>query len=312
MKAKLELLSGLSGRIEDIETYLELYREDPDPATLGEACQVLSALQDASARAELSIFMVGEYDAAPAILEIHPGAGGLESCDWAGMLVRMFTRWAEADGYQVEVVDHQPGEAGVKSCTMVIRGEYAYGYLKGEAGVHRLVRISPFDAQARRHTSFASVDVSPEVEEDTEVDLRPEDLKIDVYRSSGAGGQSVNTADSAVRITHLPTGIVVASQNERSQLANKTTCLKVLKSRLVQKKIQEHEERMAKEKGLKLDVAWGSQIRSYVLQPYTMAKDHRTDHEETDVFKVLDGRLGPFIRAYLQHFGGERAKAAAM
>lgn len=298
------MMEELQTKIEDVETYLEMAREENDPDLLGEASGVLEGLVEGIEKAELALFMCGKFDNHSALLSIHPGAGGVDSCDWASMLLRMFTRWGEREGFQVRILDLQDAEAGIKSATVQVEGPYAYGYLRGEAGVHRLVRISPFDAQARRHTAFASVDVSPEVEEDTEVEVRQEDLRIDVYRASTAGGQSVNTTDSAVRITHAPSGLVVTCQNERSQLANKNTAMKVLKSRLLQLKLQEQEEELAKERGSKRAIEWGSQIRSYVLQPYTQAKDHRTNLALTDVQKVLDGALTPFIRSFLEHFGG--------
>lgn len=305
-RAHLDMIETLRAQIEDVETYVEMAKEEGDDSVLGEAEQVLESLSAALEKAELAIFMGGKFDASNAIVSIHPGAGGVDSCDWAAMLMRMFIRWAEREGFEVSVLDQQDADAGIKSVTLSIDGPYAYGYLKGEAGVHRLVRISPFDAQARRHTAFASTDVSPEVEEDVEIEVRPEDLRVDVFRASTAGGQSVNTTDSAVRMTHLPTGIVVSCQNERSQLANKNTCMKVLKSRLVQRRLQEQEEELAKERGFKRSIEWGSQIRSYVLQPYTQAKDHRTDLALPDVQRVLDGGITPFIRAYLEKYGGRR------
>ena len=248
----------------------------------------------------MATYLTGPYDANNCILSIHPGAGGTESCDWAQMLLRMFTRWAEREGFGVENLDFLPGDqAGVKSATILIKGDYAYGYLQGERGVHRLVRISPFDASARRHTSFTSVDVYPEVESDTEVDINPDDLRIDTFRASSAGGQHVNTTDSAVRITHIPSGIVTSCQNERSQHANKTVAMRVLRARLVEEKLRKQEEAMAKLKGEKKEIGWGSQIRSYVMQPYTMVKDHRTNHETSSVDKVLDGELTPFMRSFL-------------
>lgn len=305
VRAHLDTIDKLSTLMDDIETLIELGREEDDRAMIKEADGTLEALVEAVEKAELAIFMTGKFDASSAILSIHPGAGGLDSCDWAGMLVRMFTRWAEREGFQVSILDQQDADAGVKSATLLIEGPYAYGYLRGEAGVHRLVRISPFDAQARRHTAFASADVAPEVEEDTSIEIKPDELRIDVFRASTAGGQSVNTTDSAVRMTHLPSGLVVSCQNERSQLANKNTCLKVLKARLLQLKLREQEEEMAKVKGDKRAIEWGSQIRSYVLQPYTQAKDHRTELALTDVQGVLDGAITPFIRAYLEHFGSD-------
>ena len=311
MRAHLETIEKLSTLADDVETLVELAKEEDSSDMTQEADKTLEKLAEALEKAELAIFMTGKFDASSAIISIHPGAGGIDSCDWASILLRMFTRWAEREGFQVSVLDQQDADAGIKSATVQIDGPYAYGYLRGEAGVHRLVRISPFDAQARRHTAFASIDVAPEIEEDHSIEIGPDDLRIDVFRASTAGGQSVNTTDSAVRMTHLPTGLVVSCQNERSQLANKNTCMKVLRSRLLQLKLREQEEEMAKEKGHKRAIEWGSQIRSYVLQPYTQAKDHRTDLALTDVQGVLDGGLTPFIRAFLEHFGGEAREEPA-
>jgi len=251
-------------------------------------------------KAELATYLTGRYDSNNAIVSIHPGAGGTESCDWAAMLLRMFTRWAETEGFDLEELDIIPGDqAGVKSATIFVKGPYAFGYLVAERGVHRLVRISPFDASARRHTSFSSVDVWPEVENDTDLDINPVDLRVDTYRASSAGGQHVNTTDSAVRITHIPTGIVATCQNERSQHANRVVAMRIVSARLLERKLREQEEALAKLKGEKKDIAWGSQIRSYVLQPYTMVKDHRTNHETANTSKVLDGEITAFMRAYL-------------
>jgi peptide chain release factor 2 len=236
-----------------------------------------------------------------AIVSIHPGAGGTESQDWAEMLLRMYLRWAEQNGYQVEMLERQEGEeAGIKSATFAVRGQYGYGYLKSEAGVHRLVRISPYDFQARRHTSFASVDVYPEVNDDIEIVIDDKDLRVDVYRSSGAGGQHVNKTESAVRLTHIPTGVVVACQNERSQMKNRATAMKMLRSRLYELELQRRKAEEAEREGLKMDNAWGSQIRSYVLHPYRLVKDHRTGAEVGDANRVLDGDLEPFIEAFLK------------
>jgi len=240
-------------------------------------------------------------DANNAIVEIHPGAGGTESQDWAQMLFRMYTRWAEKHGFKTEIIDFLPGdEAGLKSTTFTINGPYAYGMLKGEAGVHRLVRISPFDSNSRRHTSFVAVLVYPEIEEDIDIEIRDEDLKIDTYRASGAGGQHVNKTSSAVRITHIPSGVVVACQNERSQHKNKAMALKILKARLYDIKISEHEKKMDGIKGDKKEIAWGNQIRSYVLHPYRMIKDHRTNLEVGNIDPVLDGEIDPFLEAFLK------------
>ena len=245
--------------------------------------------------------MSGEYDKNNAIVKINAGAGGTESCDWASMLYRMYTRWAESKGYKTEVLDFLDGdEAGIKSITFQVNGENAYGYLKSEKGVHRLVRISPFNAAGKRQTSFASCDVMPDIEEDLDVEINDDDIRIDTYRSSGAGGQHINKTSSAVRITHNPTGIVVQCQNERSQLQNKDKAMKMLKAKLYVLKKQEEEEKRSGIRGEVKDIGWGSQIRSYVMQPYTMVKDHRTNQEITDVGKVMDGYIDPFINAYLK------------
>lgn len=250
---------------------------------------------------ETSTLLSGKYDINNAIITLHPGAGGTEAQDWVEMLYRMYTRWANDNGYKVEELDYLAGEeAGIKSVTFLVSGDYAYGYLKGEQGVHRLVRISPFDAGGRRHTSFASVEVLPEITEDIEVDINPDDLKIDTYRASGAGGQHINKTSSAVRITHIPTGIVVACQTERSQIQNRETAMKMLKSKLLHLKEQEHKETIDELKGIQMDIAWGSQIRSYVFCPYTMVKDHRTNYEVGNVQAVMDGDIDEFIDSYLK------------
>lgn len=286
---------------EDTSVLLELALEEGDEATANEACKDIEQLATVVRDLELSALLDGEYDSHNAYLSIHPGAGGTESQDWAEMLLRMYTRWAEEQGYQVETIDLQPGEeAGIKSATLLIKGENAYGYLQGEKGVHRLVRISPFDASGRRHTSFASVDVMPEVEDEGEIEIDPADLRIDTYRASGAGGQYVNKTESAVRITHLPTNIVVQCQNERSQHANREAAMKLLRARLLEKKMEEQAARMAELRGEQEEIAWGSQIRSYVFCPYTMVKDHRTGCETGNVDAVMDGELNPFIEAYLR------------
>ena len=250
---------------------------------------------------EISTLLSGKYDINNAIITLHPGAGGTEAQDWVEMLYRMYARWANANGYKLEELDYLAGEeAGIKSVTFLVSGDYAYGYLKGEQGVHRLVRISPFDAGGRRHTSFASVEVLPEITEDIEIDINPDDLKIDTYRASGAGGQHVNKTSSAVRITHVPTGIVVACQTERSQIQNRETAMKMLKSKLLHIKEQEHKETIDELKGIQMDIAWGSQIRSYVFCPYTLVKDHRTNYEVGNVQAVMDGELNGFIDSFLK------------
>ncbi|HEV2137047.1 MAG TPA: peptide chain release factor 2 [Terracidiphilus sp.] len=289
---------ALLQRTDEIETYFELAREGEDvEGELASAIQSLAYFVD---MLEAKTMLSGEADPLNAIVTIHPGAGGTESQDWAEMLVRMYTRWAEQQGFKTEMNDYQYGEeAGIKSATFTITGEYAFGQLAGESGVHRLVRISPFDSAKRRHTSFASVFVSPEIDESIHVDLKMEDLKIDTYRSGGKGGQHVNTTDSAVRMTHIPTGIVVQCQNERSQHKNRDKAMKMMRSRLYEFELEKKRAESKKLEDSKLDINFGSQIRSYVLQPYRMAKDHRTKVEVGDVDKVLDGYLEPFLRGYL-------------
>ena len=299
-------LSGLVDRAGELARELgeqrllwEMASEEGDESLEPEIQEGVRRLQRGLREFELAAVLSGDHDHKPAILSIHAGAGGTESQDWAQMLLRMYTRWAERRGYKIEVVDLLPGEeAGIKSATLTITGDYAYGYLKGEAGVHRLVRISPFDAARRRHTSFASVSVIPEVE-DVEVVVRDDEIRIDVFRSSGPGGQGVNTADSAVRITHLPTGIVVSCQNERSQLRNRDTALRVLRARLYQLADAERKAELEKLSGEKKDIAFGSQIRSYIFAPYQLIKDHRGNLEIGNVDAVMDGEIDPFIEAYL-------------
>ncbi len=287
-------------RLDDLKELIAMSGEDGD--FLDQLQEELTSLQKDISDLETQSFLGGPFDRNNAILSINAGAGGTESCDWANMLLRMYTRWADDRGCDVKTTDILPGEeAGVKNVTLRISGDMTvYGLLKGEKGVHRLVRISPFDANKRRHTSFASVDVIPEIEDDIEVDINPDDLRIDIFRSSGPGGQSVNTTDSAVRITHLPTKIVAQCQNERSQLQNKQTAMKILRARLHEKKRKEQEERMSKEYGKKQKIEWGSQIRSYVMHPYAMVKDHRTGAETGNVQKVMDGGLDLFMDAYLR------------
>jgi peptide chain release factor 2 len=294
----LELRRSLQRRAEDLGVLVEWAGAGEDVAA--DLDRALAELQQEVEAAETRKMLGGEYDRSNAILTIHPGAGGTESQDWAHMLLKMYLKWAERRGFKREVIDFQDGEeAGIKSATVLISGEYAYGLLSAEAGVHRLVRISPFDQAARRHTSFASVFVWPELPEDVDVEIEEKDLRIDTYRSSGAGGQHVNVTDSAVRITHLPSGIVVSCQNERSQHKNRAQAMKVLKARLFDRKMKEQQERLDQLGGEKRDIAFGSQIRSYVLQPYQMIKDHRTKVEVGDVNRVLDGDLDGFIKAYL-------------
>ena len=261
----------------------------------------IDELEKSLASQRLSTLLTGTYDANNAILTFHAGAGGTEAMDWVQMIVRMYTRWSERHGFSVNVLDFLDGdEAGLKSAVMSIEGENAYGYLKSESGVHRLVRVSPFDASGRRHTSFASVEVMPEINDDADVEIREEDVKMDVFRSSGAGGQHINKTSSAVRLTHIPTGIVVACQNERSQFQNKDRAMKMLKSKLLEIKEREHLEKIEDIKGVQKEIAWGSQIRSYVFMPYTLAKDHRTGFESGNINAVMDGDLDGFINAYLK------------
>ncbi len=273
-----------------------------------ELVRELNGIEEALRGFELKSMLQGPDDFRNALVTIHPGAGGTESQDWAEMLMRMYVRWAERHGYEVTILDLLPGEeAGVKSVSIEVKGEYAYGYLKAEKGVHRLVRISPFDSQARRHTSFASVFVYPEVDDDIEIELRSEDIQMDVFRASGAGGQHVNKTSSAVRLTHVPTGVVVACQQERSQHKNRETAMKMLRAALYQRKLDEQEAARAKLEATKTDISWGNQIRSYVFQPYTMVNDHRTELKVGDVQRVMDGDLDPFIEAFLKRFGGAAA-----
>jgi peptide chain release factor 2 len=282
-----------------------LAEEEKSEEAHGEALAKIAEVTQQIAQIELAQILGSPDDRRNAIVSLHPGAGGTEAQDWAEILLRMYLRWADRRGYRTEILEYQPGEeAGVKSVTFTVAGEYAYGYLKAEAGIHRLVRISPFDANSRRHTSFASVFVYPEVDEDIKVDINEADLRIDTYRSSGAGGQHVNKTDSAVRITHLPTNIVVACQNERSQHKNKAMAMKILRSRLYELELEKQRERMETFHKTKKEIAWGSQIRSYVLHPYRMVKDHRTGIEIGDADRVLDGDLDQFIQAYLLQVSG--------
>ncbi len=296
-------------RDEDISAYLDLSREGENvDADLRREIDSLRQLVD---RLETETLLSGPTDALNAIVTIHPGAGGTESQDWADMLLRLYLRWAERQGFETVLYDYQPGEeAGLKSATFAVNGEYAFGLLTSEIGVHRLVRISPFDQAKRRHTSFASVFVSPEIDDSIEVVIKPEDLRIDTYRSSGKGGQHVNTTDSAVRITHLPTGIVAGCQNERSQHKNKERAMSMLRSKIYEYELEKKREVTRKIEDSKLDIDFGSQIRSYVLQPYRLIKDHRTKLEIGDVDRVIDGDLQPFIRAYLQMRRGEKSAAS--
>lgn len=291
----------LNESYENLLVTYELIKEEPDDDLQRELESELKKLTKELNNFELQLLLNEPYDKNNAILELHPGAGGTESQDWASMLLRMYTRWAEKKGFKVETIDYLPGdEAGIKSVTLLIKGHNAYGYLKAEKGVHRLVRISPFDASGRRHTSFVSCEVMPEFNDEIDIEIRSEDLKIDTYRSSGAGGQHVNTTDSAVRITHLPTGIVVTCQTERSQIKNRERAMKMLKSKLYQLKIEEQEKELAEIRGEQKEIGWGSQIRSYVFHPYSLVKDHRTNVEIGNVQAVMDGEIDAFIDAYLR------------
>ncbi|MBU6283860.1 peptide chain release factor 2 [bacterium] len=312
VQGKLGRMRKLTDGVEEIALYLDMAADGEEDA-LVEADSRLAALEAEAGRFELERMLGGEHDASNAIVEIHPGAGGVEAQDWAEMLLRMVLRWCERRGYKTTLVDQIPGEgAGIKSSTFTVEGENAYGYLKAEAGVHRLVRISPFDANARRQTSFAAILVSPEIDEDIQIEIRDEDLRIDTYRSSGAGGQHVNKTDSAVRFTHLPTGIVVACQNERSQHKNRAMAMKILRSRLYELELEKQRERKDQITGVKREINFGSQIRSYVLHPYRMVKDHRTNHEVGNADAVLDGDLDGFIEAELLRRAGEGEAAAAV
>ncbi len=304
LKAWVKPWRDLAERSSDLEAIAELLGEEDDADLGRELAAGLETLQRGLEELELRTMLQGEEDHREAIVTIHPGAGGLESQDWARMLMRMYTRWAERRGYDVSVLDLQPGtDGGLKSATLEIKGESAYGYLKAERGVHRLVRISPFDAQSRRHTSFASVFVYPLVEDDIEIEIDESDLRIDTYRASGAGGQHVNKTDSAVRITHEPTGIVVSCQQERSQHKNRSTAMKMLRAALYQRALEEKEKERAAIEETKADIDFGSQIRSYVFQPYTMVNDHRTETKISDVHGVMDGDLDELIEAYLKQSG---------
>jgi peptide chain release factor 2 len=293
--------------VDDIAIMAELI-EDEESSDARDLRKELDRAEKDFKILELDTLLSGEYDSSSAILEINSGAGGTESCDWVDMLLRMYLRWAERRGYSTEIVNTVPGEvAGLKSVTVLVNGKNAYGYLRYERGVHRLVRISPFDANKRRHTSFAAVDAIPELDDDTAVDINPDEIKMDTYRASGAGGQHVNKTDSAVRLTHIPTGIVVTCQNERSQHKNREVALKVLASRIAEVQRAQSDQRLAELRGDMRAIEWGSQIRSYVFQPYTMVKDHRTGHEVGDVIRVMDGDIDDFIQAELRSLGGAKS-----
>ncbi len=307
LKSWVESWQDARNKVEDAEVLLEMLEEENSDELAKELQEHLKATGQAIDAIEFKRMLSGKDDPKNAILTIHPGAGGTESQDWASMLMRMYLRFAERQGFETEVLDYQAGdEAGIKSVTIEIKGDYAYGYLKAENGVHRLVRISPFDANKRRHTSFASVFVLPEIDENIDVEINPADLRIDTYRASGAGGQHVNKTDSAIRITHIPTGIVVQCQNERSQHKNKANALKILAARLYQLKLKEQQEKVKEYEESKRDIAWGSQIRSYVFHPYNMVKDHRTNYETSNIQQVMDGDIYPFIEKYLVQFGSSK------
>jgi peptide chain release factor 2 len=296
----------LDGKVTSLSEMLDLLEGEDDPEMLGEVEREAEGISPQLEDLQMRMMLQGPDDGRDALVTIHPGAGGTESQDWAEMLLRMYQRWGDRHGFEVELLDLQEGEeAGIKDATLEIRGQYAYGFLKAERGVHRLVRISPFDSNARRHTSFASVFVYPVVDDNIEIDIREEDIEMDVYRASGAGGQHVNKTSSAVRLRHIPSGIVVACQQERSQHKNRATAMKMLKAALYQRALEEQEKEKAKLESTKTDIAFGSQIRSYVFQPYTMVNDHRTELKIPDVQKVMDGDLDPFIHAYLREFGAE-------
>ena len=308
LRSRIDTWRGLERRVRDVVELLELAMEESDDEISASATAELDETEKALKDLEFQLQLSGEYDNRNAILAVHAGAGGTESQDWAEMLLRMYLRWGERRGFKVEILDNTEGEeAGIKSATIEIDGAYAYGYLKSERGVHRLVRQSPFDSSHSRHTSFAKVEVLPEVEAGGEIEINPDDVKIDVFRSSGAGGQNVQKNSTAVRLTHLPTGIVVTCQNERSQGRNRDSAMKVLESRLLELQLLREEEEKAKLKGEHVDMGWGNQIRSYVLHPYKMIKDHRTGYETSDTIAVLDGELDEFMAAYLESRVGEEA-----
>ena len=301
LKDTVEGFQKLEEEFEEIGLMIEMGNEENDPSLIPEIDEMLKDFQEKLESLRIGTLLSGEYDNSNAILRLNAGAGGTESCDWCGMLYRMYCRWADSKGFSTEVLDYLDGdEAGIKSVTVQINGENAYGYLKSERGVHRLVRISPFNAAGKRQTSFVSCDVMPDIEEDLDVDINPDDLRIDTYRSSGAGGQHINKTSSAIRITHIPTGIVVQCQNERSQFQNKDKAMQMLKAKLYMLKQQENEKKLSGIQGELTEIGWGNQIRSYVMQPYTMVKDHRTNEETGNVDAVMNGNIDNFINAYLK------------
>lgn len=308
MKNKIQRHQEFLERLENAQALTEMLEEETDEELARELIQTVREMNKDLDSYNLEVMLSGEYDGNSAVLSLHPGAGGTESQDWASMLLRMYTRWAEKNNYKVKILDLQPGdETGIKSATLAIEGANAYGYLKSEKGVHRLVRISPFDSSGRRHTSFASVDIAPEIDDDVEIDINADDLRIDTYRSSGAGGQHVNTTDSAIRITHIPTGVVVQCQNERSQHKNKDMAMKMLYGKLLELRLLENKEKIDDIQGEYGQIAWGNQIRSYVFHPYNMVKDHRTNAEVGNIQSVMDGDIDLFINEYLKSLskGGE-------
>ena len=313
MKDDMETYQNLVTQMEDMETMIEMGYEENDPALIPEIQEMLDEFQKDFDNIRIKTLLSGEYDSENAIIKLNAGAGGTEACDWCGMLYRMYSRWADKKGFTLEVLDYLDGdEAGIKSVTFQVNGTNAYGYLKSEKGVHRLVRISPFNAAGKRQTSFVSCDVMPDIKEDIDIEINPDDIRIDTYRASGAGGQHINKTSSAVRITHNPTGIVVQCQNERSQFQNKDKAMQMLKAKLYLLKQQENMEKLSGIRGEVTEIGWGNQIRSYVLQPYTMVKDHRTGVESGNVDSILDGNLDPFINGYLKWIalGGKQPENA--
>ena len=301
LKSKVEQFKKVESNLNNIIEMNLLVKEEKEESLEEELEISIKHIKKEVEKLEINTLLSGKYDINNAILTLHPGAGGTESCDWVSMLYRMYTRWALDNNYEVKELDYLDGEeAGIKSVTFLVKGPYAYGYLKAEMGVHRLVRISPFDSGGRRHTSFASLEVLPEITADVEIDINPDDLRVDTYRASGAGGQHVNKTSSAVRITHIPTNVVVSCQSERSQIQNRETAMKMLKSKLLDLKEKEHKDKIEDLKGNQMDIAWGSQIRSYVFCPYTMVKDHRTNYEVGNITSVMDGDLNEFMNAYLK------------
>lgn len=309
IKSKMDSYNHINTEIINIEGLIDLLILEYDEELSKELLEALNKLEDKVNSLEVQTLLSGKYDRNNAILTMHPGAGGTESQDWVEMLYRMYSKWSSSNGFELKELDYLEGdEAGIKSVTFLISGENAYGYLKGEMGVHRLVRISPFDSGGRRHTSFASVEVLPEISEDVVLEINPDDLRIDTYRASGAGGQHINKTDSAVRITHIPTNVVVSCQSERSQIQNRETAMKMLKSKLLELKEKEHKDKIEDLKGIQKDIAWGSQIRSYVFCPYTLVKDHRTNYEVGNVESVMNGELNKFMESYLKYISKNKSQ----